>query len=116
MVYDDTNVFAKILRDEIACKKIYENDYVLSFHDISPVASVHAIVIPKGKYIDYADFISKASDLEKSKFFASVYDIITLLNLSTGYRLLSNSGKENGQTVFHFHMHIISGPLLKPFA
>ena len=77
MNYDDTNIFAKILRGEIPCKKIYEDEYVLSFHDISPQKKIHALVIPKGKYIDLDDFNSKASDKE-----------IVGLNIPTGIPLV----------------------------
>ena len=64
MSYDDNNIFAKILRGEIPCKKIYESDYVLSFYDVNPQKKIHALVIPKGKYKDLDDFNSKASDKE----------------------------------------------------
>ena len=64
MSYDENNIFAKILRGEIPCKKIYEDNFVLSFYDINPQKKIHALVIPKGKYIDLDDFSSNASSDE----------------------------------------------------
>ncbi len=112
MIYDKNNIFAKILRGEIPCKKIYENDFVLSFYDINPQKKVHALVIPKGEYIDLDDFILNAKEKEISEFFKSISHVAKLLNVSNkegGYRVLSNIGKNGGQEVPHLHFHIFGG-------
>tara|TARA_Y100000768_G_C23840005_1_gene615680 strand:+ start:131 stop:487 length:357 start_codon:yes stop_codon:yes gene_type:complete len=110
MPYDKNNIFAKILRGEIPCKKIFENDYVLSFHDINPQKKIHALVIPKGEYIDYDDFNKKASDKEILEFHKAVSHVSGLLGASVkGYRVLSNIGSDGGQEVPHLHFHIFAG-------
>lgn len=108
MNYDTNNIFAKIIRNEIPCKKVYEDDMVIAFYDIHPVAPTHVLVIPKGEYLDYSDFISKASDTQISHYFTKLKEIAKLLGLPS-YRIVSNSGEQSGQTVFHFHTHIIGG-------
>lgn len=109
-VYDNNNVFAKIIRGELPCKKIYEDQYVLAFEDIQAVAPVHILVIPKGQYISFNDFSAHASVEELSHFFKTINLIIKQQKLGEqGYRIISNHGKLAGQTVFHFHVHIISG-------
>ena len=106
--YDDSNVFARILRGELPAKKVYEDDHVLAFHDINPSAPVHILVIPKKPCVSYVDFIGSSSDEEISKFFRSVHKIAEQCNLhKTGYRLLTNHGKSAGQIVYHFHVHIL---------
>jgi len=112
MSYDKNNIFARILRGEIPCKKVYENKYVLSFHDINPQKKVHVLVIPKGEYIDLDDFILKASDKEIIEFYKSITQITKILKISNqdgGYRMLSNIGKDGGQEVPHLHYHIFGG-------
>jgi len=112
MKYDKNNIFAKILRGEIPCKKVYENEYVLSFHDINPQKKIHILVIPKGEFIDLDDFIKKASDkeiLEFNKAIAYIVKILKISNKEGGYRVLSNIGKDGGQEVFHLHYHIFGG-------
>ena len=112
MVYDKNNIFAKILRGEIPCKKVYENKYVLSFHDINPQKKIHVIVIPKGEYIDLDDFVNKASDKEVVEFNKAITHIVKILKISNqerGYRVLSNIGKDGGQEVPHLHYHIFGG-------
>ena len=110
MHYDKNNIFAKILRGEIPCKKIFENDYVLSFYDINPQKKIHALVIPKGEYIDYDDFNKKASDKEILEFHKAVSHVSSLLGASVkGYRVLSNIGSNGGQEVPHLHFHIFAG-------
>ena len=97
MTYDDNNIFAKILRGEIPCKKIYEDEYVLSFYDINPQKKIHALVIPKGKYIDLDDFASKASEKEISGLIKGINLVAKKLQISSdtgkGYRVLSNITK-----------------------
>ena len=112
MKYDKDNIFAKILREEIPCKKVYENKYVLSFHDINPQKKMHVLVIPKGEYINLEDFIDKASDKEILEFNKAIIRIVKMLKISNqenGYRVLSNTGKDGGQEVPHLHYHIFGG-------
>ena len=117
MSYRDDNIFAKILRKEIPCEKVYEDDHCLAFKDINPQAKIHILVVPKGKYISFDDFSQNASGEEISSFFKAVGKIAKDLDLSTeGYRILSNIGKLGGQEVPHFHIHIFGkqdlGPML----
>jgi diadenosine tetraphosphate (Ap4A) HIT family hydrolase len=107
MTYDKDNVFAKILRDEISSKKVFENDDLLCFYDINPVAKVHVLIIPKGEYIYYTDFISKAPADLITRFFKTIPEIAKKLNVKE-YRLVSNCGKSAGQIVFHFHIHLMA--------
>ena len=113
MKYDDNNIFAKILRGEIPCKKIYEDDYVLSFHDISPQKKIHALVIPKGKYIDLDDFNAKASDKEIVELMKGISIVAKKLGISVdqskGYRVLTNLSENGGQEVPHLHFHLFGG-------
>jgi len=107
MNYNKENVFAKILRDEIPSKKVLEKDYLLCFHDINPVAKTHVLIIPKGEYIDYNDFIEKADPDIVYNFFKTIPEIAKLLGVKE-YRLVSNCGKSAGQIVFHFHVHLMA--------
>ena len=110
MSYDNNNIFAKILRGEIPCKKIYEDDFVLSFHDINPQKKIHALVIPKGEYVDLDDFNKKASEKEIIEFYKAISHVKNLLGVSDkGYRVLSNIGSDGGQEVPHLHFHIFAG-------
>ncbi len=110
MAYDDTNVFAKILRGEIPCRKVYEDDWALAFHDIDPQAPVHVLVIPKGKYTSSDDFAANAPDAEIAGFFRAVGTVARDLGaVEPGYRILSNCGPDAHQEVMHFHMHVFAG-------
>ncbi len=113
MSYDNNNIFAKILRGEIPCKKIYEDKYVLSFYDINPQKKIHALVIPKGKYVDLDDFISTASADEITGLLSGIKIVAKKLNISTengkGYRALANVGENGGQEVPHLHFHLFGG-------
>ncbi len=112
MSYDKSNIFAKILRGEIPCKKVYENEYVLSFYDINPQKKIHVLVIPKGEYINLEDFVQKASDKEIIELNKAIIHITKMLKISNqkgGYRVLSNIGKDGGQEVPHLHYHIFGG-------
>ena len=110
MAYDDSNVFAKILRGELPCNKILENDHALAFHDINPMAPVHALVIPKGTYVSMDDFTTKASAAEVEGFFRTVGEVARQLGVAEdGYRLIANTGENGHQEVPHFHMHIFGG-------
>lgn len=115
MTYDPQNIFAKILRTEIPCKKIYENEWVIAFPDIAPKAPVHILVIPKGAYVDMADFGARASTDEISGFFRAISDIVKEQGLEqAGFRAIANTGQNGGQEVPHFHMHLLGGSRLGP--
>ncbi len=113
MSYDDNNIFAKILRGEIPCDKIYEDDFVLSFHDISPQKKIHALVIPKGKYIDLDDFSTNASPEEIVGLLKGINAVANKLGISVdtgkGYRALVNISEDGGQEVPHLHFHLFGG-------
>jgi histidine triad (HIT) family protein len=108
--YDDSNIFARILRAEIPSKKVYEDQWALAFHDINPLAPVHVLVIPKGKYVSFADFSANGSADEIAGFMRAVGKVAKDLGLEAhGYRLLANMGEHSGQEVPHFHMHLFAG-------
>ena len=108
--YDRNNTFARILRGELPCKKVYEDAFALAFHDIHPSAPVHVLVIPKGEYISQADFGAKAPAELVVGFWRAVSKIAQELGLeSQGYRIVANHGPSGGQLVFHFHVHILGG-------
>ena len=113
MKYDNNNIFAKILRMEIPCKKIFENEYVLAFHDINPQRKIHALVIPKGEYIDLDDFNNKASDSEIIALSKGITEVAKILEISVdkgkGYRALTNLSLHGGQEVPHLHFHLFGG-------
>ncbi|WP_138380853.1 histidine triad nucleotide-binding protein [Luteithermobacter gelatinilyticus] len=115
MTYDPNNVFAKILRGEIPCKKVYEDDYALAFHDINPQAPVHVLVIPKGEYVNMDDFTAHAPADLITGFFRAVGEVARQLELvEPGYRILANAGSHAGQEVPHLHIHIFGGRPLGP--
>lgn len=115
MSYDPSNIFAKILRGEIPCKKVYEDDYALAFHDIHPKAPVHVLVIPKGPYATCDDFIASADDAEIVGFQRALGKTINAANvIGTGYRLIANCGTDAHQEVPHYHVHILGGSDLGP--
>jgi diadenosine tetraphosphate (Ap4A) HIT family hydrolase len=108
--YDTNNVFARILRGEIPCAKLYEDEHVLAFKDIRPQAKVHALVIPKGAYVSAQDFGEKASDQEIAAFHRAVSRIAKDLGVAdSGYRLMANTGGHGHQEVPHYHVHILGG-------
>ncbi len=108
--YDDTNVFARILRGEIPCRKVDEDAHALAFHDIAPQAPVHVLVIPKGAYVSIADFAAQAPAEEVAGFWRMVGKVAQDLALEpAGYRILANMGVDGGQEVPHFHVHIFGG-------
>lgn len=118
MAYDDENIFAKILRGEIPCDKVYEDDHALAFNDISPQRPVHVLVIPKGRYVSMDDFAENASDAEIAALFRAVGRIAKKMNVSDdGYRILSNIGAHGHQEVPHLHIHLFggadTGPMIK---
>jgi diadenosine tetraphosphate (Ap4A) HIT family hydrolase len=113
--YDDSNIFAKILRGELPCKKVYEDEWALAFHDINPLAPVHILVIPKGPYVSWDDFSDRASDDEIAGFVRAVGKVARDNGMVTqGYRVLANIGKRAGQEVAHLHVHIFGGQPLGP--
>lgn len=115
MTYDPTNVFAKILKGEIPCRKVYETEAVLAFHDAYPKAPVHVLVIPKGPYCDFTHFCQEALPHEVADFFAQVSAVARELGLTEkGYRVISNVGADGGQEVPHFHVHILAGKRMGP--
>ena len=115
MAYDIENIFAKILREEISCSKVYEDDNALAFNDINPQAPIHVLVIPKGPYVSIDDFIASASDSEIAGFFRAVGNTARQLGLSTpGYRILVNTGDNGMQEVPHLHVHIMGGRKMGP--
>lgn len=108
--YDDQNVFAKILRSEIPCNKVYEDDHALAFHDIRPQAPLHVLVIPKGPYVSWDDFTAKAGDAEIAGFMRAVGTVTRQLEVDkAGYRLMVNMGQNGHQEVPHLHVHIFGG-------
>ena len=113
MKYDENNIFAKILRGEIPCKKIYEDEFILSFYDINPQKKIHALVIPKGKYINLDDFSLKASSEEMVGLFKGISIVAKKLGISAdigkGYRALTNISDHGGQEVPHLHFHLFGG-------
>tara|TARA_B100000614_G_C14499891_1_gene474231 strand:- start:729 stop:1094 length:366 start_codon:yes stop_codon:yes gene_type:complete len=113
MKYDDQNIFAKILRGEIPCKKIYEDKFVLSFHDVNPKKKIHVLVIPKGKYVDLDDFSENATSDEIVGLIKGINIVAKKLGISIdngkGYRTLVNIGENGGQEVPHLHFHLFGG-------
>jgi histidine triad (HIT) family protein len=112
--YDPQNVFARILRGEIPCRKVLETDHALAFHDIGPQAPVHVLVIPKGPYVTYDHFVAEASDAEIADFNRAIGKVCAELGLrpgdgGNGYRLISNAGRDGVQEVPHLHVHILAG-------
>ncbi len=110
MAYDDGNIFAKILRGEIPCNKVYEDAHALAFHDINPQTSVHVLIIPKGRYVSSDDFAAEASDAEIAGFVRAVGKVARDLGVTeSGYRILANHGVDAHQEVPHFHVHLFAG-------
>ena len=114
MNYDKNNIFAKILRGEIPCKKIYEDKFVLAFYDVNPQRKIHALIIPKGEYINLDDFSIKATQEEIVGLIKGIGIVAKKLGVSEaakgeGYRILANVGKNGGQEVPHLHFHILGG-------
>ncbi|MDD2324972.1 MAG: histidine triad nucleotide-binding protein [Alphaproteobacteria bacterium] len=110
MAYDSNNIFAKILRGEIPCKKLYEDDFALSFYDISPQAPVHVLVIPKGPYENQNDFAAHASEAEMVGFMRALGKVAEMAKLTEGgYRAIANCGLNGGQEVPHYHVHLVGG-------
>ena len=110
MSYDDSNIFNKILLGYIPCEKIYEDEEILCFKDIKPIAKIHVLIIPKEKYISFNDFVSNASENTITSFFKKIQKIADKLNISkSGYRIISNHSLDANQEVPHFHIHLVGG-------
>ena len=110
MTYNDQNIFAKILRGEIPCNKVYEDDFAIAFHDIAPQKKIHILVIPKGAYTDIQDFGARASADEMTGFYRAVSKIAQEQGLiEKGFRAIANTGAHGGQEVPHFHVHLLGG-------
>ncbi len=110
MAYEDDNIFAKILRGEIPCNKVYEDAHALAFHDINPQARVHVLVIPKGRYVSSDDFAANASEAEIAGLMRAVAQVARDLGVTEGgYRMLANHGGDAHQEVPHFHIHLFGG-------
>lgn len=108
--YDHSNIFAKILRNEIPCDVFMEDDVAIAFRDINPCAKVHMLVIPKGEFCDFDDFMSRADKKIVADFFSFVHNVVGALGLSdSGFRLITNAGPDANQEVAHFHVHILGG-------
>ena len=113
-MYDDKNIFAKILRKEIPCEPIYEDDKVLFIHDLYPQAKVHILGIPKIPVVDFLDFITKSSREEVQHFFWKIQDLIKEFGIDqSGFKIIMNSGDHGGQEIPHFHAHILGGQNLQ---
>ncbi|HZV18649.1 MAG TPA: HIT domain-containing protein [Sphingobium sp.] len=113
--YDESNIFARILRGEIPSKTVYEDEHALAFHDIAPQAPTHILVIPKGAYVSWDDFSARASDAEIAGFVRAVGAVARAAGVvAPGYRLLANAGPDAGQEVPHLHVHIFAGRPLGP--
>ena len=110
MAYDNENIFAKILNRKLSTEIILENEHAIAFNDIFPQSPIHILIIPKGKYIKYDDFINKASKEEIYYFFMLINQLVRDYNLEdTGYRLITNAGKDANQEVPHLHFHLLAG-------
>lgn len=113
--YDETNIFARILRGELPCKKVFEDAFSLAFHDINPQAPLHILVIPKGPYVSWDDFSERGSDAEIAGFVRAVGQVARDLGLvAPGYRLLANVGLDSHQEIPHLHVHLFAGQKLGP--
>ena len=117
--YDTDNIFAKILRGEIPCNRVFENDHALAFRDIAPQAPVHVLVIPKGAYVTHDHFSASASEAELAGFARAVAEVVRSEGLSSadgsgGYRAISNAGPDGVQEVQHYHLHIMGGRRMGP--
>lgn len=110
MAYDENNIFAKILRGELPCNKVYENEHALAFHDINPLMPVHVLVIPKGHYVTLNDFTDQGAPEALAGFLQAVGESARIVGVEAdGYRIVANNGRHAHQEVPHFHVHIFGG-------
>ena len=108
-MYNNENIFAKIIRKELPSEIIFENEKIIAIKDKYPQAEIHILILPKGEYIDFADFISKAPKDDISEIFTLTENIAKKFSIDGQYKILTNKGLNAGQTIFHFHIHILSG-------
>ena len=114
MTYDPNNIFAKIMRGEIPNTPVYQDEFAYAIHDIAPSAPTHILVLPRGQYISFADFMAKASEAEITGFFKAVATVAEKHNATPDFRLITNNGAAAGQSVFHFHVHVLAGKPMGP--
>jgi histidine triad (HIT) family protein len=115
MAYDDSNVFARILRGEIPCDKVHETEHALAFRDIRPQAPIHVLVIPRGRWVSFDDFGTQAPEADQAGFWRAVAEVARLVGADReGYRMIANHGPNSHQEVPHFHVHILGGRRLGP--
>lgn len=107
-MYDKKNIFAKIIEKNLPASIVFEDDKIMAFKDMYPVAPVHILVVPKGEFIDYSNFIQQASKEDVANFFTKLYEI-AVSACGNNFRICTNNGPSSGQTIFHFHAHIIGG-------
>ncbi|WP_419807212.1 histidine triad nucleotide-binding protein [Sphingomonas sp.] len=113
--YDPSNIFARVLRDEIPSRRVYEDEWAIAFHDIAPQAPTHILVIPRGAYVSWDDFSTRASAEEIAGFVRAIGTVARTHGLvEPGYRLLANTGPDSGQEVPHLHVHLFGGAPLGP--
>lgn len=113
--YDDSNIFAKILRGELPATPVYENTHALVIHDIAPLAPIHLLAVPRGAYVSMDDFTARATPEEIAGLFQAVGEAARVVGASAqGYRVLTNVGKRGGQEIAHLHVHILGGQPLGP--
>ena len=113
--YDETNIFARLLRGEIPSQRVYEDEWAIAFHDIAPQAATHVLVIPRGPYVALSDFVATGSEAEIAGFFRAVGAVASAMGLEApGFRMLANMGRDAGQEVPHFHVHLFGGGPLGP--
>jgi len=115
MAYDNQNIFAKILRGKIKASKVYEDDQILAFNDVAKASPTHILIIPKGQYENYFDFVTNAKSEEITHFFKKIAELANQMGVdSQGFRLITNNGHDAHQTVKHFHVHLLAGKKLGP--
>ncbi len=112
MSYNDNNIFARIIRGEIPCNLVAQNDHAIAFNDISPLAPVHVLLVPKGSYTDAADFAERATDAEKAALWNLLPQVLAAKNVQQGFRMIANTGVNGGQEVPHLHWHLLAGKKL----
>ena len=117
-MYDKNNIFAKIVRGEIPCNPVYENEFAMSFYDVNPVAKTHVLVIPKGEYTNMFEFVKNASVEEQVGFWSCLTETANMLNCIDGCNVWTNVGEGTFfyQSVPHFHMHVIAGDKTQEFS
>jgi histidine triad (HIT) family protein len=114
MAYDPHNIFARILRGEIPSAPVYQDEFAYAINDIAPSAPTHILVLPRGQYSSFADFMANASEAEITGFFKAVATVAEKFNAAPDFRLITNNGAAAGQSVFHFHVHVLAGKPMGP--